>query len=258
MKWRKKISVCILAGVLLTGCGAKTEDNHETVTSGPEITISEIRETNHKLVSQKKHNIRDTGYTSLIDNSVVSMIKSDADELVGRITDSDENITVEKEGDGIAITTENEDQRDAIIDILNNYIDGFIEDTKAGSHIKISYDIRNGYVDIYCGSENADAVQEMIDNIAGYIAFGQEIADNESAWGITIVINDSETGATVVRGNISDEDSFALSADDWNSPVEEQDGTESESESAIISPENEEELPESDVNNETQPAEDPE
>lgn len=210
------VSACMAACLVLAGCSAGIQ---KTGGREPEIVISEIREV---PADTKSKSVRtpvpdDSEMHSFIDNAIVDMLGNSYDEIASGLESEIEGLDIDGGEGGVTVITAGKKQRDMVMDIMESYIDGGIVDAMAGHEtVKINYDMEDGYIDVYCDRGDADAVDMLVSDIVGMMAFGQRICDNSCIWGITITVSDAETGNMVKRGAVSDDDSFKLRASDWD------------------------------------------
>lgn len=214
MKKHMVIPIGIFLCVLSAGCsmthGGKTG-------SGPEITISEVREPEKKSRPAMERELQTGAGTAFVADSVINMIGDAADGMIERMGSGDTGISVERTDGGYNITAETSDQKKEMIMLIDESITEYIDGVKENGVLPftINYDIGDGYIEAYCEQKDAESVSALINGISGYIAFGQEACGNISGWGMTITVNDSSTGRTVSRGSISEDDRFVISSEDW-------------------------------------------
>lgn len=213
MKKKSLIALIIaITCIAMTACGG----NKELKTKDPQITISDVRETEKtesktSIQSVEENSIKET----TIDNVALDMIGTDKDEIIALIEDSD--VTVEKNTDGITIKSDLASQRTAMIDSLKNYANEYSKEFRSGGDNRtFNYDIDYGYIDVYCSKEDIKDLEVTVNKVAGILAVGQRLNDNATPWVITVTISDNETSKDVMRIGVSSEEKFTISEDDWN------------------------------------------
>lgn len=213
---KKSISMLLMATMCISmvGCGQSSKGSGKA----PEIQISEIREseTKNNVSTKEAKDIQSSEKVAVIDEKLLELLKDNKDTIINEITGEDINATIENTDNGIKISTQTSDQRDNIVEIMNGYTKDIISEcTKNSPAVHVNYDIKNGFLDIYCTEEDIKAVNELVNKATGYMALGQKISDNSAEWGISVMVSDAVTKKSVTRGMVSIETDFELSENDW-------------------------------------------
>lgn len=215
---KKAIALMSILAISLSLTACKLNDKPNQSKTDTNIQMSSITPGKPSAPTNQQK-VEDSEKKTEISNKILSMFDGGKDAFVKIVTDGNIAAKTENSENGIYVLTDKVSQRDAIVEILDKNSKIIADDFKnKGTDFSINYSIKYGYIEVYCSKSEANSIEDDISAIIANVAFGQRMLDNTQPWGVSITVNDAETGKAVKQFSVSEDVAFDFSASDWDAP----------------------------------------
>lgn len=158
--------------------------------------------------------MEDKQQTSSIDKSMLDLL-GNKKEILKDLEEA--GIGLKEKDSGVEITTQSSEDRELADSIVSTYIKNLaLNYTKDG--IILNYDVEYGFVYIYGEKGKAKEMEELVNYVIPYMAFGRKVYDGKSDWLVQVLVYDYKSGENVKSATLSETTDKKISLDgkDWD------------------------------------------